>query len=1306
MLSTYGASAPTLEDTFLKIVFVDCGRKYFSVDSLKKIIENAASSGFKYVELGVGNDGLRFLLDDMKLQVNGTEYSSEAVKNAIHAGNEGYYNFDTDELTESDMDTIIDYASQKKIGIIPLVNTPGHMDAILSAANSLTGSTCSYNGSARTIDVSNATAVAFTQALMQKYIDYFASKGCELFNMGADEYANDKYTGGSMGFGNLQDSGKYSYFVDYVNKMADMIKAAGMTPMAFNDGIYFNNKSVGTIDNSIVVCYWSNGWPGYTPRSAADLKSDGFRLVNTHGDYYWVLGKSGGQCSAEKASGFKYKEFQGGTIENPSGAMFCIWCDYPGDKSDSYVVAKTKDTIEAFGKTLPESVSESVKINESYNTNENKFTVGSSVTLTLSNNDKIVAYDSTDTSVVSLEGKQAEKNGEENLASDETKEYSAVVGTALKPGSSTITLTDTKGRSYTTELTVAADRNNPVEKNITVTVNSDYTETLEGDLTSEELSYDNSVVNVKTELQKENAETISYSASTSTDVGIWEDNTSDKLIDGNSSTYFWSNSEQAVGQYVQVDIGTAIPFNTIQLTSPSDENGDYCENADVLVSADGSKWTKIGSYTGLKSPQNFINNILPKVRYIRVQITTAKKNWWKLAEIAWGNTSGDGQFTRMDSQGTVTTEAKDQTLVTFTGIKEGETWVQIGTVKYKIKVVNENINGVEPITVEYWITNRKVVINENEEETSKEIKATDPNVYSETGAKVSDLLPNKGTIKDDKTSKTAYWKTTLLDTDHKQTEDKGVNQTLVGNDFIYIRYWRNKWSVSSNGNDWSEIEDTDQIVAYYLQVTTVTQEVATKVVDWGVNYKNYTPENFVMMDYAVKYQSGQRTPEKFPVDKTLAFHCDSADTTSVHYDDTLKEYYREIGLIKADETADYEVYMITMTPSSDKSNDYVGNSASSVTSCNYAGTEKVVWVDDEKDLGDFKNANLHAEGYHVGGEAIVPGVKITNKHAMLITYYVRAKVTDDSLQVRYIDKTTNTEFYQYNIAAKQGTTFKENIGLPEGGMGNLINGEVVNNTDGTQVVSSDLSTMPEIGADYRYSTYTCESVTTSEDKKIVTLYYTFDNIHKFVVDYGLPLVITSNDLGLNTTDWTSAEASTNKYGKVDLNSEKHTLTYTPSQVLPEVETINLNLIDNKTKKPATHIIYIYPATTVYYEETFVEKGKGAEELAVQTTSQCGNSSANYGFDNTYAVNGDNLNNKTLILTGTNEESFNFKGTGVDVYANTIAQENKEDTNFSGTMMVKVFKNDTIVKIVTVKIKEIKNPGIKRYQKIACSRIFL
>lgn len=344
---------------FMKVVHLDAGRKYFSVDSIKKIIDNASADGYNYLELGVGNDGLRFLLDDMSVTANGKTYNSEAVSKAIHAGNEAYYNFDTDELTQSEMDTIIAYANKKGISIIPLINSPGHMDAILSAANSLTGTTCSYNGSKRTIDVTNDTAVAFTQALIQKYVDYFAGKGCKYFNMGADEYANDVYTGGSMGFGNLQNTGKYSSFVDYVNQMAAMIKKAHMTPMAFNDGIYFNNNtSSGTFDTDIVISYWSCGWSGYTPMSASKLTDMGFKLINTHGDYYWVLGKLDWQCSAEKASRFNYKEFQhteleSGTIDNPVGAMFCIWCDYPGADIEANVVSKTADTMAAFAKTLP-----------------------------------------------------------------------------------------------------------------------------------------------------------------------------------------------------------------------------------------------------------------------------------------------------------------------------------------------------------------------------------------------------------------------------------------------------------------------------------------------------------------------------------------------------------------------------------------------------------------------------------------------------------------------------------------------------------------------------------------------------------------------------------------------------------------------------------------------------------------------------------------------------------------------------------------------------------------------------------------
>lgn len=350
-------STAAVEGFDLSIVMLDCGRKYFSADSIKQIIDNASAAGFGYIMLGVGNDGMRFLLDDMSLTVNGTTYESDAVKSAIHAGNEAYYNFDVDELTQTEMDAVLAYAKEKGMGVIPMLNTPGHMDAILAAATSLTGTKCAYNDSARTIDVTNSTAVAFTQAFVQKYVDYFASKGCKYFNMGADEYANDKYlnyTG--MGFGKLLDDGNYGDYITYINTLANMIDAAGMTPMAFNDGIYYNEKDTyGTVSNKIVVCYWSSGWGNgqYSPASASYLNEKGFKLVNTHGDYYWVLGKLDAQCSASKASGFSINSFPGGTIDNPSGAMFCIWADYPGAETEASVISKTADTIAAFGATLP-----------------------------------------------------------------------------------------------------------------------------------------------------------------------------------------------------------------------------------------------------------------------------------------------------------------------------------------------------------------------------------------------------------------------------------------------------------------------------------------------------------------------------------------------------------------------------------------------------------------------------------------------------------------------------------------------------------------------------------------------------------------------------------------------------------------------------------------------------------------------------------------------------------------------------------------------------------------------------------------
>lgn len=1169
---------------FMKVVHLDAGRKYFSVDSIKKIIDNASADGYNYLELGVGNDGLRFLLDDMSVTANGKTYNSEAVSKAIHAGNEAYYNFNTDELTQSEMDEIISYAKNKGISIIPLINSPGHMDAILSAANSLTGTNCSYSGSARTIDVTNDTAVAFTQALIQKYVDYFAGKGCKYFNMGADEYANDVYTGGSMGFGNLQNTGKYSSFVDYVNQTATMIKNAGMTPMAFNDGIYFNNNtSSGTFDTDIVISYWSCGWSGYTPMSASKLTDMGFKLINTHGDYYWVLGKSDWQCSAEKASRFNYKEFQhteleSGTIDNPVGAMFCIWCDYPGADTEANVVSETADTMAAFAKTLPSTSNSGI-------TTPNKApTAPTSKTIT-------VPVDGTVTETVSGDYSNSGIKAEDENIAKVKAEYKT--GTS-DPKLEAVTSIES-GKQYL----IVNNRTNTV---LTSTSSNDW-------------NHDNNY-GLK----------LDGTASTDNTADLWTVTTS-------GSGYTVQNTSN---DYLTIGQNTASASGNSATLSLDYNNSGY--------------WT-------ISQNSYYLNNLGKSVQ-----------------AGGYEEKDGNGASTDAGSKWTlyeIVSEASGQTTLTFTGVAAGTTTARVGDATYTVNVVGDapsNAPAANTIKLEYWITNRPVTANNA---TSQTITTNTAGIATEAGAKLSDIAPSTGTQEG---NEMIYWKGTRLSSDKKQTAASDVDRTQSGDDFSYIRNYTGQWQISADGSEWKDVEATDQIVVYYLQKTAVTEEIETQVVDWGVvPHTSYTggtsydgQQSFVLVDYAVKYQSGDRSPDSFPTKKTQAFHCDPNSST-VQYDRSARAYYRHIGMIRAQETSDYEVYMITLTPSSDKATTAVAQTTTNATAYSYKGTEKVVWVDDEKDLGNFADSSTHHKDYSVGGDPIVKGLDVYNQQGMLVTYYVRAKVTQDSLKVHYIDKATNEEFYNYGIIVNSGTTFDANIALQAGDnwRGNLSNGTVTNSLGKEQTVSADLSTMPEIGAQYRYSNYKCDEVTRSEDGKDVYLYYTFNNSHSFVADFGEPITISAADLGVdgNSYTWNESKVIGETYGKVTLDKTNHTLTYTPNQILKNVDTMQLTLTDSSTKSSATHNIYIYPASNVMYEESFV-KPEGTEwkttedaENDTQATEVLGKEDI-HGYDESYDTdsefsNGSAYQAQLTIPSGkdfteTKKATFTFTGTGFDV----------------------------------------------------------
>ena len=685
---------------YLKIAMLDSGRKYFSADWVKAFLYEAKADGYTHVMLAVGNDGMRFLLDDMSLTVGGKTYSSDAVASAIRAGNNAYTTASSGEWTESEMDEFFATAKKAGIEIIPLLNSPGHMDSVLYAASSLTGTNCSYNGSSRTIDVTNDTAVRFSQAFLQKYVDYFAGKGCRYFNFGADEYANDRYTSGSMGFGSLQNSGKYGYFIKYVNELAAMVKQAGMTPIAFNDGIEFANKmsaSVGsttyTFDRDIVVCYWSGGWSGYTPRTAANLASDGFRIINTTGDFYYVLGKNdsfdNGYTYAANWSNYKVC----GTSLSASsviGGMFCMWSDYPGAETQTQEARKIRLPLRAMGLAM-----------------DGAYTSGM------------------DTSVVPG-GFNADGsiNTDPPAQSHDYRQTASTAATCTEAGSVTYTCADC-GDSYT-ETVPALGHNYAAADDAGDTI---YTCTRCGEQHSELLPRE--YVSVKTgktteayTLEGEQTFThtgdaaiargeltvvqgtgtkVPYSASASASVSGYTDGgyncVASKLIDGDTSTYYWSTSSQTSGMYARVDLGAEVRFDAVQISAPA--HGDYCTNANVQLSADGRTWTTIGTFTSSRSTAVTKTYTIPSsvesFRYIQVALTTARNYWWQLSEIAWGSYDG-ATFTRAAASGTVQTGTAPMTEVRFTGVAAGTTYYVIGGTRYVIEVEADHVHSYQEVS--------------------------------------------------------------------------------------------------------------------------------------------------------------------------------------------------------------------------------------------------------------------------------------------------------------------------------------------------------------------------------------------------------------------------------------------------------------------------------------------------------------------------------------------------------------------------------------------------------------------------------
>ena len=299
---------------------LDCARKFFTKDWIISLIKDLSWQKYNSIQLHFSeNEGFRLQSDTL-----------EAI--------DGFQYVNNQYLTKQDMLEIIQVANEYHIEVIPSLDSPGHLGAVLRYLPSDYSCASLFPSDGRRAQCfnifTNDEARGFLIDLMTEFIDFFSEAGCKRFNIGGDEFL-EKFSN----FSNEQ----YVQIMEYFNEVSAIAKSKGMTPRTWNDGVMYGNYTGYKLDSDIEICYWA------APQNCASIEkfvSNGNKVINFSDIYmYYVLSSwwlqnacpEGDRIYREWNPG-KFSTLQGGipqTYKKPyanfvKGGSYAVWCDVPG----------------------------------------------------------------------------------------------------------------------------------------------------------------------------------------------------------------------------------------------------------------------------------------------------------------------------------------------------------------------------------------------------------------------------------------------------------------------------------------------------------------------------------------------------------------------------------------------------------------------------------------------------------------------------------------------------------------------------------------------------------------------------------------------------------------------------------------------------------------------------------------------------------------------------------------------------------------------------------------------------------------
>ncbi|GIG90724.1 family 20 glycosylhydrolase [Plantactinospora endophytica] len=303
-------------------VMIDVGRKYFTVDWLRWHIKDLAYAKLNYLHL--------HLSDNLGFRLESTLHPE--VVSAQH-------------YTKQQIRDLVTLAARYKVTIVPEIDMPGHLDAVLAAHPDL--KLRSRTGAVHNsfIDLSKPESYALMRDLITEAMELFPAP---YWHVGADEYVTNyadypqllSYARANYG-ANATAKDTYYGFVNWAN---DIVRAAGKTMRMWNDGIRAGD---GTImpDSDIVVEYWDD--LGLTPQQLLDR---GHTVLNASWTpTYYVIGTGARPDNAYLNGSWTVDTFEGGTVITDStrnlGSTLHVWCDVPERERPETVATVLRDPL-------------------------------------------------------------------------------------------------------------------------------------------------------------------------------------------------------------------------------------------------------------------------------------------------------------------------------------------------------------------------------------------------------------------------------------------------------------------------------------------------------------------------------------------------------------------------------------------------------------------------------------------------------------------------------------------------------------------------------------------------------------------------------------------------------------------------------------------------------------------------------------------------------------------------------------------------------------------------------------------------